>query len=304
VDKDGRDEADTRVVSVRDDLVMRQLIVSADDFGLDPAVNAAVEEAHRDGILTSASLMVAAPAAADAVALAHRLRGLRVGLHLVLVDGRPISPPAAVRSLVDDSGEFGRNLGRAGLRFFLAPSARRQLAAEIHAQFEAFAATGLTLDHVNAHKHLHLHPTVASLVLRIGREFGMSALRVPSEPAVVLRRAYPGERARRPFYDLWVRHLRRRARRAGIVLNDHVFGLAWSGNMVEERVLRLLPCLPDGVSELYFHPASTMTPALERAMPGYHPVDELAALTSAAVRARIAALDIALTSYGALSGPA
>jgi hopanoid biosynthesis associated protein HpnK len=281
---------------------VKRLIVSADDFGLHPAVNAAVEAAHRHGILTSASLMVGAAATTDAVARAKRLPGLHVGLHLVLVDGRPVSPPPAVSGLVDRAGEFDRNLARAGVRYFCLPPVRRQLATEIRAQFEAFAATGLTLDHVNAHKHLHLHPTVAGLVFRIGSEFGMTAMRVPAEPAAALRRAFPDERATSPFYAPWVRHLRRRARRAGIIVNDHVFGLAWSGNMVEERILRLLPYLPDGVSEMYFHPATEAAPALGKAMPGYRPMEELAALTSAAVKARIAALGIGLTTYAALAG--
>ena len=280
---------------------MKRLIVSADDFGLHPAVNAAVEAAHRHGILSSASLMVGAAATADAVARAKRLPGLHVGLHLVLIDGRPVSPPPAVSGLVDRAGEFDRNLARSGVRYFCLPPVRRQLATEIHAQFEAFAATGLALDHVNAHKHLHLHPTVAGLVFRIGRQFGMTAMRVPAEPAAALRRAFPDERAAPPFYAPWVRHLRRRARRAGIIVNDHVFGLAWSGYMVEERILRLLPHLPDVVSEIYFHPATDAAPALGKAMPGYRPVEELAALTSAAVEARIAALGIGLTTYAALA---
>ena len=75
--------------------------------------------------------MVGAPAAADAVARARRLPGLHVGLHLVLVDGRPVSPPAAVNGLVDRAGEFDRNLARAGLRFFCLPAVRKQLAIEI-----------------------------------------------------------------------------------------------------------------------------------------------------------------------------
>jgi chitin disaccharide deacetylase len=282
--------------------VKKLLIVSADDFGLDRAVNAAVEAAHRDGILTSASLMVGAPAAADAVERARRLPGLHVGLHLVLVDGRPVSPRAAVNGLVDRAGEFDRNLARAGLRFFCLPAVRKQLAIEIRAQFEAFAATGLALDHVNAHKHLHLHPTVAGLLLRIGRNFGLKAVRVPAEPAAALRRAFPNERKALPFFAPRVHRLRRRARRAGLVVNDHVFGLAWSGNMVEERILRLLPYLPDGVSELYVHPAAEATPALATAMPGYRAVEEFAALTSAALKARIAALGIGLTTYAALAG--
>jgi hopanoid biosynthesis associated protein HpnK len=279
---------------------MKRLIICADDFGLDPAVNAAVEEAHRNGILSTASLMVGAPAAADAVARARRLPGLRVGLHLVVVDGCPVSSPDAVAGLVGADGEFDRNMARAGVRFFFLPVIRRQLAQEIRTQFEAFRATGLELDHVNAHKHMHLHPTVARLILEIGRDYGMRAMRVPAEPGSALRRAFPQERAPFPLLRPWTARLRNRLRSTGIVVNDHVFGLAWSGKMVEERVLRLLPYLPDGVSEAYFHPATERSLALVGAMPDYRHADELAALTSDAVKARITALGITLTRYADL----
>src|ERR1700730_8247454 len=97
---------------------MRRLIVTADDFGRDVAINEAVEAASRDGILCGASLMVAAPAASDAVARARRLPGLRVGLHLVLSDGRPALPPDEIRGLVGADGGFDANQIRAGLRSF------------------------------------------------------------------------------------------------------------------------------------------------------------------------------------------
>jgi hopanoid biosynthesis associated protein HpnK len=278
--------------------VLRRLIVCADDFGLDPAVNQAVEEAHRHGILSTASLMVAAPAAADAVARARRLPDLRVGLHLTLVDGRSALPPSEIPALVGGDGELDCNMTRAGIRFFFLPHVRRQLGREIRAQFEAFRGTGLRLDHVNAHKHMHLHPTVAGLVIEIGREFGMRAVRVPSEPVEALRRAFPEERYAKPFYSPWIEGLRRRLRRAGLFVNDHLFGLAWSGGMVEERLLRLVPHLPEGVSELYLHPATEQTPTLLAAMPRYRQPEELAALLSPSLRRRIAERGIRLSGYG------
>lgn len=244
--------------------------------------------------------MVSGEAAADAVARARRLPGLRVGLHLVLVDGRPVLPSTEVRSLVHGAGEFDRNLVRAGMRFFFAPQARRALAKEIRAQFEAFRTFGLALDHVNAHKHMQLHPTVAALIIEVGRDYGMRAMRIPSEPVEILRRAFPAERRRTPAHQPWIEALRRRLRVAGLVVNDHVFGLAWSGGMVEERVLGLLPHLPDGISEVYFHPAVTPAPRLVAAMPGYRHSEELAALLSPRVRHRIAESGIGLTSYGEL----
>jgi chitin disaccharide deacetylase len=279
----------------------RRLIICADDFGRDVAVNEAVEAGCRDGILTCASLMVAAPAAIDAIARARHLPRLRVGLHLVLIDGEPMLPPAELGSLVRRDGQFDPHQARAALRYFFAPGIRGRLAAEIRAQFEAFRATGLALDHVNAHKHMHLHPTVARLLVEIGREHGARAVRLPAEPARVLRAAFPGERYRTPAYQPAVAALRRRLRRAGLAANDHVFGIAWSGAMVEERILRLLSHLPPGDSEIYFHPASRTSETLAAAMPGYQHAAELAALLSPAVRRCVTDLGISLIGYSDLA---
>jgi chitin disaccharide deacetylase len=244
--------------------------------------------------------MVGGEAAADAVARAHRLPELRVGLHLNLTEGHPVLPQVAIPRLLRENGEFDRNMARAGVRFATLPSVRRQLAMEIRAQFAAFCATGLRLDHVNAHKHIHLHPCVARLMIDIGRDYGMKAARVPSEPVAVLRRAFPDEHYRTPLYRPWVVALRRRLQRAGLRTNDHLFGLAWSGRMVEARILGLIPYLPDGVSEIYFHPAAERTPTLVPTIRGYRRAEELAALLSPSLRERIADSGIHLLSYSDL----
>lgn len=283
----------------------RRLIVTGDDFGLCEPVNEAIERAHREGILSAASLMVGGPAAADAVARARRCPDLRVGLHLVVVEGRPVLPRAAIPDLVDAEGELPTALVATGIRSFFSPRVRRQLAAEIRAQVEAFRASGLALDHVNAHQHLHLHPTVWSLLLRALRELRVlqrrSGVRIPCEPALASWRARDGGRARRvaaraglaPF-TAW---LRARARRAGLRTNDRVFGLHDSGEMDEARVLHVLATLPAGTSELYLHPATRRAPVLDRFMPGYRHEDELAALVSPRVRAAVAAAGLVPCGY-------
>ena len=257
---------------------MKRVTFAADDFGLSDSVNQAVENAHRDGILQAASLMVAGPAAADAVRRARALPGLRVGLHLVTIEGPAVLPPAEIPDLVDGQGWFPSDQLRLGVNYFFRPRVRRQLAAEIRAQFAAFAATGLTLDHANAHKHMHLHPTVGALLLRIGRDFGLPAVRIPAEPPAVLARC--GTRVGWGEHALyrWTVLLRRQARAAGVGMNDHCFGLAWSGHMTADRVRRLLAVLPDGASELYFHPATMRDPLLRRLMPDYEHEAELAVL--------------------------
>ncbi len=267
---------------------MRQVILTADDFGLAVPVNAAVERAHRDGVLSCASLMVGAEAADDAVARARRLPGLRVGLHVVLVEGRPVSPPERVPDLVDASGAFRDGLLSAGFRFFFRPGIRRQLEIEIEAQFAAFRATGLAFDHVNAHNHLHLHPTVLGLIVKVGRRYGLPAMRVPYEPPLPAARAagggLPGRLLASAGLGPWTALLRARLRRAGVRTNDFVFGLSDTGAMTEELVLKQIAGLPEGVSELYFHPATGRAPAYDRYMAAYRPEDELAALVSPRVR--------------------
>jgi hopanoid biosynthesis associated protein HpnK len=242
---------------------MKRLIVTADDFGASPQVNEAVERAHRDGILTAASLMVTGDAAADAVARATWMPRLGVGLHLVLVEGTPALPPGQVPALVGADGRFRTDMVRAAVRIFADPRARRQLAAEVEAQFAAFAATGLALDHVNAHKHFHLHPTIAAAVLRIGPNYGMRAVRAPVE------RGTPGIEAR------WARRLQRRLRTAGMLVPDQVVGLAWTGQFTAERMRQALAALPDGLTEVYTHPATGPYPG---SAPGYDYPGELAAL--------------------------
>lgn len=255
----------------------RGLIVTADDFGAALEVNQAVEIAHRDGVLTTASLMVGAPAAADAVARARANPGLRVGLHVVLVEGRPVSPAAEVPALLGADGCFKTDMAGAGLSLFLRPDARRQLEVEVAAQFAAFAATGLALDHVNAHKHFHLHPTIARAILKIGRRHGLAAARLPIEPADVLSLAEPGGRhAAVPVVDLWARLTRASFRRAGLLAPDQVFGLRWSGAMTSRRLASLIGHLPAGLSEIYLHPATDGR--FDGAARGYRYAEEFAAL--------------------------
>jgi hopanoid biosynthesis associated protein HpnK len=256
---------------------VKKLIVTADDFGAAREVNDAVEAAHKNGVLTAASLMVSAPAAADAVARAKATPSLRVGLHLVLVEGRPVLPPARVSRLVDSDGYFRNDMALSGAEMFFSPIARKQLAAEIEAQFEAFAATGLPLDHVNAHKHFHLHPAIAALVVDVGKRFGLKSARVPYEPASVLNRAEKGS-AHASITTPFAALLRRKFRKAGLQVPDAVFGLAWTGALTRERLSRLIDHLPSGLSEIYCHPATRG--GFPGSAPGYRYGEELSALLS------------------------
>lgn len=278
-------------------------MITADDFGLAPEVNEAVEIACRDGILTAASLMVSGPAAADAVARAQQLARLRVGLHLVLVDGRPVLPPQRLPDLVDASGRFRTGMAALGCAIAARPSVRRQVAAEIEAQFAAFRATGLRLDHVNAHKHFHLHPAIARATITIGARYGLAGLRVPTEPRSVLAAVEPQVRTNSAWMTApWARLLARTARRCGLQAPDAVFGLAWSGAMTASRLTGLMHHLPPGRTEIYLHPA-TRDDFIGHA-PGYGYREELAALTAPSTIAAARREGLDLGGYADFAGQA
>jgi hopanoid biosynthesis associated protein HpnK len=231
--------------------------------------------------------MVGAPATAAAVELARRLPRLAVGLHLALVDAKPVLPPSSVPDLVDERGRFRANMALSGAAMFFLPHVRRQMRAEVRAQFEAFRATGLTLDHVTAHKHFHLHPSILSAILELAQEFGTPAVRAPLERQSVLARiegARPGltVSALAPL----ARIQRARLTRAGVATPDQVFGLTWSGAMTASRLAGLIAHLPEGVTEIYTHPATAS--GFAGAASGYRYGEELAALTSPVLRRQIA----------------
>jgi len=224
--------------------------------------------------------MVGAPAFADALERARRLPNLRVGLHIVLVDGAPLSPRAEIPGLIDDAGNFRNDLPFYGAQITFDPSVKRQIEKEIAAQFEAYRATGLPLDHVDGHRHFQLHPVIARMLIATGRRYGMKALRVPLEPWRTIAEIDPGTQRRLGrIVAPWAAWLRQRVRAAGLVTADAVFGLAWSGAMTRERVAAILRRMPPGVVEIYLHPG--MQDSFAGAAPGYRYVEEFAALCDA-----------------------
>jgi hopanoid biosynthesis associated protein HpnK len=259
-----------------------RLILTADDFGLSPQVNAAVEQAHRDGALTAASLMVGEAAAAEAVAVARRNPRLAIGLHLTLTDGRPVLPPGRIPALVRPDGRFRDDMAGLGVTLAASAAARAQLGAEIAAQFAAFRASGLACDHLNAHRHFHLHPVIAAIAFAEAARHGVRAVRIPWEPPALIRAVEPGARTQPRALAPFAWALRRLAARHGMRAPDRVVGLAWTGAFTAERLAAILPRLPDGTTEIYLHPATSG--GFPGGAPGYRHAQELTALTDPRIR--------------------
>ena len=287
----------------------RLLIVTGDDFGVAPEVNAGVVEAHRRGILTSTSLMVTGAAAADAVRLAREHPSLAVGLHLVLVQGRPASPPAEIPLLAGAGGCFRDQPVLTGLRYAAAwarRDGRAQLAREVAAQLDAFERTGLPLAHVDGHCNMHLHPMVLPILLELAERRGVRAMRLTRDPVLPALRL-DGSHALRKVgegmvFGALARWAAPRLAAAGIATTDRVLGMHQTGRVREAHLLAMLQDLPRGTTEIYCHPATAPPAALARHQRGYRGAEEIAALTSPRVRAALEAEGIRLASYRDLPG--
>ncbi len=237
----------------------QRLIVNADDFGLSRSINEAVIRAHREGILTTASLMVNEASCGEAVELAKQHPTLGVGLHLTLLMGHSALPLREIPRLVNERGEFLNEPVKVGFQYFFKRELREQLRKEIHAQFARFRATGLTLDHVNGHLHMHLHPTVFSILMEDAGALRIERMRLTRDPFWKDVPLAGGQRLYRASHAMIYAVLSRRARaqfaKKRIRHTRRVFGLLQNARVDESYILKLLPVLPRGDSELYSHPS-------------------------------------------------
>jgi hopanoid biosynthesis associated protein HpnK len=266
----------------------RRLIVNADDFGRSRSINEAVRQAHREGILTTASLMVTGDAAEDAVAIARRFPKLGVGLHLTLVCGRAASDPATIPGLVTPDGFFTNDAVAAGMKCFFKTGLREQLEQEIDAQFSRFSQTGLKLDHVNGHLNFHLHPTVFSILMEGASKWGIKAMRLTRDRFWLNARLESGRWLYRishgVIFSLLAAQSEPQFDRRSIQHTSTVFGLLQNAEVTESYVARLLPYL-EGDSELYAHPSVVDAK------------QEFAALISPRIRRAVEELGIELIRY-------
>lgn len=273
-----------------------QVIFNADDFGATTEINQAVLLAHQRGVLTSASLMVNGEAIQEAVDIARRTPTLAVGLHLVLVDGHASLAPKTVPHLVDWAGNFSNDALRAGVSYFFSTAARRELAQEIAAQFEYFAATGLPLDHVNGHLHMHMHPAVFPLVLQQAIIYHAAGLRLPRDELMISLSYSRGGFLNKILWAVefgllngWAAS---RLADLPLAVTDRVFGLMESGRMSEPYVCRVLDHLAGAATEIYFHPS--LARQSQRLGPGR---GDFETLTASGIKQIIARRNLQLSSY-------
>jgi hopanoid biosynthesis associated protein HpnK len=280
----------------------RRVIITGDDFGLAPAVNAAIIRAHLGSMLTSASLIINGPAWQEAVDLAQANPKLGVGLHLTLIQGRGVLPHRHIPHLVNTKGNFRDDPVGAGLTYFFSRQARQEIRAELEAQVEKMLAAGVQPQFLNGHLNIHLHPAVWPEVRRLAAHYDIPAVRLARENLGVtlsLNRQRPASKTAHALIFAWLS--RRAAKTLGnLKANDHLFGLLNDGAMDEAFLLGLLPRLAPGVTEIYCHPAVVQDREMLPWPPHYRPQAELAALMSPKVAEVYQRLNLELISFADL----
>jgi chitin disaccharide deacetylase len=294
--------------------VARNLIVNADDLGWTAGVNRGIAEAHRNGIVTSGSLLANGQAFSEAVELVHETNGLGVGVHLNLSDGPPIAPREIVPSLLNDSGEFEGGPDSLLLKIATRALVMSQVELEWEAQIAKVRNASVEPTHLDGHKHVHMLPGLFEIALRLARRHGIGAIRVSHEasslraalatgerrPAVVLKQ---GVQAR--GLKVLARDAREQAERAGLSTADYFCGIAQTGELTKEGVLRLLRSLPEGTTELMCHPGyadEALRKTATRLQDSRQ--TELKILTDTEVRNLVASQGIRLIDYGFVSSTA
>lgn len=240
-------------------MTVKEVIVTGDDFGLSPEVNAGIIRAYRDGVLRGTSLMVAESACAEAAAAARDNPGLDVGLHAVVCRGRSLLPPERLAGITGPASRFPDNPVLAGMRYFFNHRIRGRLRDELRAQIEAHLKLIGYLNHIDGHLNFHVHPVLADILLDLATEYRVPYMRLPWEP-VWTTLALARDHAPRKLAEAVIfRSLSRRARRMmaqrGIGSTDCLFGLHQSGHLTEDYLLGLIKRLRAGSTEIYFHPA-------------------------------------------------
>jgi chitin disaccharide deacetylase len=239
---------------------LKRLIVNADDFGLSPEVNAGIIRAHRDGILRSASLMVAEPAARAAADLARDHPALDVGLHAVVCRGRSILDASRLGAAVGESGAFIDSPVGAGMRYYFDRSMRTAMTDELRAQIERHLELVGYLNHIDGHLNFHVHPLFADILVDLAVEYKVSCIRLPRERVMTTLRLRRDHAPRKLVESVIFRTLSRRTRRMmtarGLTSTDALFGLHQSGHLSEDYVVGVLDRIRAGTTELYFPPAA------------------------------------------------
>lgn len=278
---------------------MRRLIINADDFGRHLSVNKAIIQGHVSGCITSASLMPSGVAFQDAIEKAASCPGLGVGVHFTLIGEKPILSPTMIPSLVDSEGCLVKQYPQFVARFLQGRIKLSEVRAELTAQVNKVVANGIRVTHVDSHQHLHILPGIIDIVLDIAAQYNINALRIPAVP-IGFTGGYPYKFSQfigRSGLVLLSKLAKYKAKRRGFKIPDHFFGIVAGGSMREECLLNIIKKLPNGVSEIMFHPGDDDIAISADCGWSHHFQEELTAVSNVQVPKLLSEQKILLASF-------
>jgi len=286
---------------------MKQLIVTADDFGLTESINKGIEKAYGEGIVSYLNFMPAGEAFEDALEFTKRVRLDEMGAHLSLTQNKPLTDPAKIPTLVAKDGRFHRNYGNFLANFFLGRIDTGEIRLELKNQLDALGRADVLITSLSSHEHIHMVPDILDIFIKLAKECKIPYVRcLRSEsliPPVTMKKLYKNF-----ALSLFVRNMEYILKESGMDFTDNFLGFLDSGNLQESILLKMLGSLKDGTTELVCHPGFAGPEVLDRCVFHANCETELSALTGRNVKALIRDGEIRLIKYGGIiaegAGPA
>jgi hopanoid biosynthesis associated protein HpnK len=274
---------------------MKRVIITADDLGKSEAVNRGIEQGYLEGLITSTSLLVNGEAWEDALKVIERVPNLDIGLHLNLIEGRPISSPKDIPTIVYSKGIFFQSYRTFLRKFYQKKIARADLEKEIRAQIEQFLEVRGIITHLDSHKHIHLLPEIWRLLIQLSQEYPIKALRLPAECFMpgLLKKASLRGLAKVCLLRLLAWRMRKEAEKSQIKIPDHFVGIMHSGKITSPILKIIFRSLRNGITEIMTHPAIENDPTRK----GYFMKEELEALTDDFAKTQTKERSIELISF-------
>lgn len=281
---------------------MKKLIINADDFGLHPLINKGIIKGHREGMITSTSLMPSAPYFDEAVQLAKANPSLGIGIHLTLVGGVKPACRSGVNSLLTADGVFAEDYTVFAKKWYTGSIKKAELEKELTAQIEKVLAAGIKPTHIDSHQHMHVLPGIAGIVVRLCQKYGIKKIRMPGENIFWSGgfNAGIGRKIGRDGLSFCTMLARSKAKGAGLIYPQHFFGMLAGGNLNKTLVRSILLNLPDGTSEIMTHPGLDSAVLAQNFTWGYHWQDELNAFLDGDNKKIVREHGIKLINFGGL----
>ena len=279
---------------------MKKLIVNADDFGLHTLINQGIIKGHREGFITSTSIMPSADAYEEAVELAKANPKLGIGIHLTLVGGvKSVLPKEQVSSLLDAEGRFLPDYVAFAKRFYTGGVKGSELEAELRAQIEKALASGLNITHIDSHQHTHVLPGMNGLVRKLCNEYNIKRERIPKEGYTFSGgfQAGLGRKIGRCGLSFCAALAASGADKDDIKHPDYFFGMLAGGHLNAELVGNIIRALPEGVSEIMTHPGLETAPLAKLYAWHYTWETELASYLDESNKALIKERNVQLVSF-------